>query len=180
MLPEILQGDASSSATASTPRIMERAPVLHEITPEQAVNLEQDRYDWECELRHNFPRLGDIDYLGCSSWKSTILARPMPETGCLLDVSGTSVGITGSITQWPPMEGTPQPPDDWRSHFGALCIEHYLYPIYKVRISEPSGAKSTMIRPPLGGESSVAQGTSTSSFIALRASTAPQLRPLLF
>ena len=36
MLPDTLQGDASSSTTASMPRIMERAPALHEITPEQA------------------------------------------------------------------------------------------------------------------------------------------------
>ena len=38
------------------------------------------------------------------------------------------VDMVISLCPLSPMEGTPQSPDGWRSHFGALCIEHYLYP----------------------------------------------------
>ena len=37
------------------------------------------------------------------------------------------VDMVSSLCPLSPMEGTPQSPDDWRSHFQALCIEHYLY-----------------------------------------------------
>ena len=37
------------------------------------------------------------------------------------------VDMVISLCPVSPMKRTPQSPDDRRSHFGALCIEHYLY-----------------------------------------------------
>ena len=102
MLPVSFQGDDFSSTTASTPRTMENVPAILELPPEQAaaailnaINMEQDRQDWECELRLNMPRRQQYRHI----WGVAYGSRQFWPDQCLrLDAFwsslGTSIGIT--------------------------------------------------------------------------------------
>ena len=85
---------------------MERASAQHEITPEQAaaailqaVNLEQDRYDWECELQR-YRHISGVAHGSRQFWPDQCL-----RLDAFWSSLGTSVGITRSITQWPAHDG---------------------------------------------------------------------------
>ena len=71
-----------------------------------AVNMEQDRHEWECELRLNWPHLEQYRHLLSVAFGS----RQFWPDNCLrLDAFwsslGTSIGITRSISQWPTHDG---------------------------------------------------------------------------
>ena len=72
----------------------------------QAVNLEQDRYDGECELRHNCPRLQRYRHiLGVAHGSRQFWPDQCLRLDAFWSSLGTSVGITRSITQWPAHDG---------------------------------------------------------------------------